>query len=131
MAKTAHQYALAWHNALTGKNEKEWKKISRAFLAHLHARGMLSHLPDIVRIMQTTITASDDTVRAIITTAQAIDEKTIAAIQKTIFDTKKIHATHRIDPQLIGGFVATTTENRWNASIAGKLSLLKKQLTAH
>lgn len=128
MRRTAHQYARAWHNALCDKPAKEWKTISRAFLLHLYKTGELSMLPDIIRILTTVVSAESGITRAIITTAKETDKQTIAEILTKLFGDKKIQSTHRVDETIIGGFVVQTEERRWNGSLSGTLTLLKKHL---
>ncbi len=63
--------------------------------------------------------------------AQKIDEASISAmlniIQK-VYKEKTIQLTTHINPELIGGFVLNVENNKLDASVAGELNTIKKEL---
>ncbi len=68
--------------------------------------------------------------KAKITTASAIDETLKASIEKTILestDSKQIDLETVVDDEIIGGFVLQYDDKLFDASVARKLDLLKKE----
>lgn len=67
---------------------------------------------------------------AILTTAYELDSKLIEQL-KSRFELgmkSTIELTVNTDPSLIGGFIFTIDDEQYDASIASRLSLVKKQL---
>jgi F-type H+-transporting ATPase subunit delta len=68
--------------------------------------------------------------RATVTTATPLDEETKAKVLSKIleFSNKKIVLENVIDPELIGGFILRVGDKQYNASVAGRLQALKREL---
>ena len=65
-----------------------------------------------------------------VTTATTVDDTTLAQINDYLKDTfhRDIEMHFRVDPSLIGGFTLDIEHERMDASVAGRLEALKKQL---
>ncbi|MBF0694086.1 MAG: ATP synthase F1 subunit delta [Flavobacterium sp.] len=69
--------------------------------------------------------------KAIVTTAVPMDEsmeRNIMAKASTL-STKKIVLENIVDPEIIGGFILRIGDQQYNASVANKLQMLKRELS--
>lgn len=68
---------------------------------------------------------------ATVTTAIALDKETEAKVMSKIleFSNKKIVIENIVNPEIIGGFILRIGDKQYNASVANRLNVLKRELT--
>jgi len=94
----------------------EKKRVNKIFLIGLKYQEMYRKARNILR--------------ADVTTATELDDNTLGKIQSFVEDTFHCSAEMhvKVDPSLIGGFLLDIEHDRMDASIAGRLNKLKKDL---
>jgi len=111
--------------------EGKLSKLGSAFISILVKKGRERYLPGIA----TSFIAQYDDFKGIskaeITTAYQMDDETRNAMKgliATMTDDKEIILNEKVDPELIGGFVARLDDKQIDASISRKLEDIKKEL---
>jgi len=68
--------------------------------------------------------------RATVTTAVPLDKETESKVLSKVleFSNKKIMLENVVDPAIIGGFILRVGDRQYNASVAGRLDALKREL---
>ena len=68
---------------------------------------------------------------ATVTTAIAMDAELEAKVLSKIltFSNKKVNITNIVDPAIIGGFILRIGDQHYNASVANRLQVLKRELS--
>ena len=68
---------------------------------------------------------------ATVTTAIAMDAELEAKVLSKIltFSNKKVNITNIVDPAIIGGFILRIGDQQYNASVANRLQVLKRELS--
>jgi F-type H+-transporting ATPase subunit delta len=69
--------------------------------------------------------------KAIVTTAIPMDAALEAKVLSKIltFSNKKVIVENRVDPTIIGGFILRIGDQQYNASVANRLQVLKRELS--
>ena len=69
--------------------------------------------------------------KAIVTTAIPMDKDLEAKVLTKIltFSNKKVIIENRVDPAIIGGFILRIGDQQYNASVANRLQVLKRELS--
>jgi F-type H+-transporting ATPase subunit delta len=69
--------------------------------------------------------------KAIVTTAIPMDKDLEAKVMSKIltFSNKKILIENIVDPAIIGGFILRIGDQQYNASVANRLQVLKRELS--
>jgi F-type H+-transporting ATPase subunit delta len=88
------------------------------------------YLPDIARNFGDLYRRARGIRSASFVTATAVGEEVIDKIKKMIADAYKseVDLTAKVDENLIGGFMLTVEDQRYNASVSGSLRKMKNQL---
>jgi F-type H+-transporting ATPase subunit delta len=89
-----------------------------------------SYLPGIARYYRELYRKEKGVRFASLVTAQAVDDKAMEGVRKLIkkaYDSE-VELTASVDRDVIGGFVLTIEDMRYDASVASNLRKLKKQL---
>jgi F-type H+-transporting ATPase subunit delta len=108
----------------------EDKKLAEEFLVFLTKHHLFKYLPLIIRTYQYELESVLGTVKAEVVTADELPEE----IKTKIVDTlkkklkRKVEATFKVDPELIGGFVVRTTSVVVDASVRDLLRELAMKI---
>lgn len=121
------QFARAYVSACEDKTPKQIEEITKLFLKNIRAARAWKLLPSIVSHIQKYGDERDEATPVIISFARALDAHTTKAIIKKL-GFKNARITEQILPEILGGFIARTTDNIYDGSIKTQLNQLKKHL---
>ncbi len=110
--------------------EKHLSKISLSMIDLVVKNKREAYLPGIARFFRELYRKETGVRAATLVTAQAVDESEMNGIRKLIkkaYDSD-VELTTVVDGDVIGGFVLTIEDMRYDASVASNLRKLKKQL---
>ncbi len=110
--------------------EKHLSKISLSMIDLVVKNKREAYLPGIARFFRELYRKETGVRAATLVTAQAVDESEMNGIRKLIkkaYDSD-VELTTVVDGDVIGGFVLTIEDMRYDASVASNLKKLKKQL---
>ena len=110
--------------------EKHLSKISLSMIDLVVKNKREAYLPGIARYFRDLYRKEKGVRTATLVTAQAVDESEMDGISKLIkkaYDSE-VELTTAVDHDVIGGFVLTIEDMRYDASVASNLKKLKKQL---
>ncbi len=110
--------------------EKHLSKISLSMIDLVVKNKREAYLPGIARFFRELYRKETGVRAATLVTAQAVDESEMNGIRKLIkkaYDSD-VELTTVVDDDVIGGFVLTIEDMRYDASVASNLRKLKKQL---
>jgi len=104
----------------------------RNFLRLTAEKGRIGELDQIYSEWERLLAAEERIVEVELTTAVELSDKEADAIVKTIEDAtgRKVEATRRVDPDLIGGLVLQAGSLRLDGSVRGRLNGLRDELLA-
>ena len=112
--------------------EKQLSKISLSLIDLVVKNKREAYLPGIARYFSDLYREEKGVCTATLVTAQAVDESEMNGIRKLIkkaYDSEvEVELTTAVDGDVIGGFVLTIEDMRYDASVASNLKKLKKQL---
>ena len=107
------------------------EKLVRNFLLLLAEKNRVGEIDEIAREFDRLVAEAEGILDVELTTAVELsDEETrdvIAQIEKA--SGRKVEATQRVDPDLIGGLVLQAGSLRLDASVRGRLDRLRQELT--
>ena len=102
----------------------------RNFLLLLADKGRTGQLEEIAREFERLVAEHEGIVHAELTTAVELSDdeatKLLGRIEQA--SGRKVEATRRVDPDLIGGIVLQVGSHRLDASVRGRLERLRRQL---
>ena len=106
-----------------------WPK--RNFLLLVTEKGRAHELPEIVREFEALVAREEGILDVELTTAVELSEEEARRILDRIegVSERKLRATRKVDPRLIGGFVLQAGSHRVDASVRSRLERLRRQLT--
>jgi F-type H+-transporting ATPase subunit delta len=106
------------------------EELLRNFLLVLADKGRTGALEEIAREFERLIAEHEGIVHAELTTAVELSDEEAQAVLRRIEDAsgRKVEATRRVDPGLIGGIVLQVGSYRLDASVRGRLERLRRQL---
>jgi len=110
--------------------EKHLSTISLSMIDLVVKNKREAYLPGIARYFRELYRKEKGVCTATLVTAQAVDESEMNAIRKLIkkaYDSEA-ELTTEVNVDVIGGFVLTIEDKRYDASVASNLKKLKKQL---
>ena len=117
--------AAVLEELLTGGDE-----VLRNFLLVLADKGRAGQLEEIAREFERLIAEHEGIVHAELTTAVELSDdeadKLLSQIEKA--SGRKVEASRRVDPDLIGGIVLQVGSHRLDASVRGRLERLRREL---
>jgi F-type H+-transporting ATPase subunit delta len=106
------------------------EEILRNFLLVLVDKGRTGQLEDIAREFERLVARHEGIVNAELTTAVELSDEEarelLGQIEKA--SGRKVEATRRVDPALIGGIVLQVGSLRLDASVRGRLDRLRREL---
>ncbi len=105
-------------------------ELLRNFLLVLADKGRTGQLEEIAREFERLVAEHEGVVHAELTTAVELsDEETTKLLGQIEQATgRKVEATRRVDPDLIGGIVLQVGSHRLDASVRGRLEGLRRRL---
>lgn len=117
--------AAALEDVLAGGDE-----LLRNFLLVLVDKGRIGELEEIAQEFERLVAASEGVLSAELTTAIELSDDDERRLLKQIEDAsgRKVEATRRVDPGLIGGIVLQVGSHRLDASVRGRLDRLRRTL---
>jgi F-type H+-transporting ATPase subunit delta len=106
-------------------------ELTRNFLLLVAEKSRAAELHDIVREFDTLVAREEGILDVELTTAVELSEEEAAKLLGQIEQVsgRRLRATRRVDPDLIGGFVLSAGSYRADASVRGRLNGLRRQLT--
>jgi F-type H+-transporting ATPase subunit delta len=110
--------------------EKQLSKVSVSMINLVIKNRRETYLPGIARYYRDLYRKEKGVRSATLVTAQAVEEAAITGIRKMIKKAynAEVELTSSVDGDLIGGFILTIEDMRYDASVASNLRKLKKQL---
>jgi F-type H+-transporting ATPase subunit delta len=122
-----HRAKAAALEELLGGDEK----LVRNFLLLLAEKNRAGEIEEIAREFDRLVARAEGVLDVELTTAVELSEKeardVIGQIEKA--SGRKVEATQRVDPDLIGGLVLQAGSLRLDASVRGRLDRLRQELT--
>jgi F-type H+-transporting ATPase subunit delta len=120
-----HERVAALRSILADADE-----LVRNFLLLTAEKGRTHELPVIVHEFQTLVAREEGILDVELTTAVELSDDAARQILERIEggSDRKLRATRRVDPNLIGGFVLQAGSHRVDASIRSRLDTLRRQL---
>jgi F-type H+-transporting ATPase subunit delta len=117
--------AAALEDMLSGGDE-----LLRNFLLVLVDKGRTGQLEEIAREFERLVARHEGVVHAELTTAVELSDEEARDLLKRIEDStgRKVEATRKVDPELIGGIVLQIGSHRLDASVRGRLNRLRREL---
>ena len=109
---------------------KGGENLLRNFLLVLVDKGRTGQLEEIAREFQRLVAEHEGIVHAELTTAIELSDEEARDLLKRIEDStgRKVEATRKVDPDLIGGIVLQIGAHRLDASVRGRLNRLRREL---
>ncbi len=103
----------------------------RNFLLLVAEKGRTNELPAIVREFEALVAREEGILDVELTTAVELSDDEASRILARIegVSDRRLRATRKVDPNLIGGFVLQAGSHRVDASIRSRLQTLRRQLT--
>ncbi|HEX7255400.1 MAG TPA: ATP synthase F1 subunit delta [Gaiellaceae bacterium] len=105
-------------------------ELVRNFLLLAAEKGRTHELPAIVQEFEALVARQEGILDVELTTAVELSDEDARQILERIegVSDRKLRATRRVDPNLIGGFVLQAGSHRVDASIRARLQTLRRQL---
>jgi F-type H+-transporting ATPase subunit delta len=102
----------------------------RNFLRLVAEKGRIREIEDIAREFERLMAVEERRLNVELTTAYALSDEEAQRILKQIEDAsgRKVEATQKVDPSLIGGFVLQAGSMRVDASLRGRINRLRQEL---
>lgn len=102
----------------------------RNFLRLVAEKGRIREIEDIAREFERLMAVEERRLSVELTTAYALSDEEAQRILKQIEDAsgRKVEATQKVDPSLIGGFVLQAGSMRVDASLRGRINRLRQEL---
>ena len=128
MSLSVRQYAQAWYELLKESDSKDWPKISEAMLNRLRIDGLLGSVREIQRLMIEFESEDQGMIDAVVKVAHDLKENEIKSKTKEVLGTDAVRINIEKDPELLGGMVVRTKDQRWDLSMKRKLEDLRTTL---
>ena len=105
-------------------------KLLRNFLRLVAEKGRIGSIEEIAREFDRLVAREERRLNVELTTARELDDAEAKELLQQIEQAsgRKIEATRRVDPSLIGGFVLQAGSMRVDASVRGRLQGLRQEL---
>jgi F-type H+-transporting ATPase subunit delta len=105
-------------------------ELTRSFLLLLVEKGRIGELREIARALDSLVAAEERRLEVELTTAVELSDdearELVAQIERAAG--RKVEATRRVDPDLIGGVVLQIGSRRVDASVRGRFERLRREL---
>jgi F-type H+-transporting ATPase subunit delta len=106
------------------------EELLRNFLLVLVDKGRTGQLEEIAREFERLVAEHEGIVHAELTTAIELSDEEARDLLARIEDStgRKVEATRKVDPSLIGGIVLQIGSHRLDASVRGRIERLRREL---
>ncbi len=122
-------------NSGEGKNDKALVDVFKDFILLLRRNNRLPQARHIAVAYRDIYRDANHIYRVTVTSAAAMDadeqKRLEGLIAKQLPDNAKIEYRSVVNPELIGGFTVAINNDRLDASVAGELDNLRRQLVTH
>jgi F-type H+-transporting ATPase subunit delta len=110
----------------------EANELLRNFLRLAAEKGRIGEIEEIARELDRLMAAEEGRLDVELTTAYELSDSEAGAILKQIQEAsgRKVEATRKVDPNLIGGFVLQAGSMRVDASVRGRIERLRRELVS-
>jgi F-type H+-transporting ATPase subunit delta len=110
----------------------EAEPLVRNFLLLLAEKGRIAEVADVRAELERLIARQERVLELDLTTAVELSDDEAARVVKQIEEVsgRRVEATRRVDPSIIGGIVIQAGSQRLDASVRGRLDQLGQELTA-
>jgi F-type H+-transporting ATPase subunit delta len=100
------------------------------FVRLLAEKGRAGEIPEIVAEFETLAAAEQQVLDVELTTAQSLSDEEFGRVVGRIEEAsgRKVQASRKVDPDLIGGIVLQAGSMRLDASVRGRLERLRHEL---
>jgi F-type H+-transporting ATPase subunit delta len=107
-------------------------ELVRNFLLLLTEKGRIAEIAEIHAEFERLIAEEARVLELELTTAVELSDEEAAQLVRRIEDAagRRVEATRRVDPDIIGGIVVQAGSRRLDASVRGRLNRLRQELTA-
>ncbi len=107
-------------------------ELLRNFLRLAAEKGRIGEIEEINRELDRLMAAEEGRLDVELTTAFELSDSEASAILKQIQEAsgRKVDATRKVDPKLIGGFVLQAGSMRVDASVRGRIERLRRELVS-
>ena len=107
-------------------------KILRNFLRLLAEKGRAGEIEEVAREFERLAAAEEGLLEVELTTAYELSDEEARAILGQIEEAsgRRVEATRKVDPSLIGGIVLQAGSMRLDASVRGRFDRLRRELAA-
>ncbi len=107
-------------------------ELLRNFLRLAAEKGRIGEIEEIARELDRLMAAEEGRLDVELTTAFELSDSEASAILKQIQEAsgRKVDATRKVDPKLIGGFVLQARSMRVDASVRGRIERLRRELVS-
>jgi F-type H+-transporting ATPase subunit delta len=105
-------------------------ELVRNFLRLAAEKGRIGEIEEIARELDRLMAREERRLNVELTTAYELSDEEARALLEQIEEAsgRKIEATRKVDPSLIGGFVLQAGSMRVDASVRGRLNRLRREL---
>ena len=106
------------------------EELLRNFLLVLVDKGRAGQLEEIAREFERLVAEHEGIINAELTTAIELSDEEAGDLLRRIEEStgRKVEATRKVDPDLIGGIVLQIGSHRLDASVRGRLERLRREL---
>ncbi|HEU4450299.1 MAG TPA: ATP synthase F1 subunit delta [Gaiellaceae bacterium] len=110
----------------------EAEDLVRNFLLLVAEKGRIGEVGEIQRELERLIAREARVLELDLTTAVELSDEEAAGVVRQIEEAsgRRVEATRRVDPAIIGGIVIQAGSRRLDASVRGRLEGLRQELTA-
>jgi F-type H+-transporting ATPase subunit delta len=107
-------------------------ELVRNFLLLLAEKGRIAEIEEVHSEFERLIAQQARVLELELTTAVELSDEEAAQLVRRIEDAagRRVEATRRVDPDIIGGIVVQAGSRRLDASVRGRLNRLRQELTA-
>jgi F-type H+-transporting ATPase subunit delta len=107
-------------------------EIFRNFLRVVAEKGRAGEIEEVAREFERLAAAEEGLLEVELTTAYELSDKEAEGILRQIEEAsgRRVEATRKVDPSLIGGIVLQAGSMRLDASVRGRLERLRRELAA-
>jgi F-type H+-transporting ATPase subunit delta len=107
-------------------------ELVRNFLLLVAEKGRIAEIDEIGEEFERLIAREARVLELELTTAVELSDEEAAAVVRQIEDAsgRRVEATRRVDPDIIGGIVIQAGSQRLDASVRGRLNRLRQDLAA-
>jgi F-type H+-transporting ATPase subunit delta len=107
-------------------------ELVRNFLLLLAEKGRIAEIEEIHSELERLIAQQARVLELELTTAVDLSDEEAAQLVRRLEDAagRRVEATRRVDPDIIGGIVVQAGSRRLDASVRGRLNRLRQELTA-